>query len=142
LPVDENRAGYDSDEKPHVFVAMPFRDELEDVYYLGIQEAVHSANLLCERIDNESFVGQIEQKIRDRIDTATLVIADMTNANPNVYLEVGYAWGQNVPTLLLTQDTDDLTFDVQHHNSVVYDRHRIRGLRDELEEVLSELSLE
>lgn len=28
--------GYSSAEKPHMFVAMPFRDELEDVYEYGI----------------------------------------------------------------------------------------------------------
>lgn len=143
-PPDQARSvGYDSEGKPHIFVAMPFKDEFDDVYYLGIEDAVHSvdSDLLCERIDNKEFVGEIDKEIKDRIESASLVIADMTNANPNVYLEVGYAWGKDVPTLLLTQDTDHLKFDVQNHNSIIYDRNTIYELRDELENTIEELSL-
>jgi hypothetical protein len=133
--------GYDSQSKPHVFVAMPFADEFEDVYHLGIAEAVRSAGFLCERIDKKAFTGGIPDRIQERIEDASLVVADMTHANPNVYLEVGYAWGKEVPTLLLTQETDDLTFDVQHHNSIIYERHAIRELREELENTISNLML-
>lgn len=140
---EEARAvGYDSKSKPHVFVAMPFADEFEDVYHLGIADAVRSAGFLCERIDEKSFTGEISERIQKRIEDAALVVADMTHANPNVYLEVGYAWGKNVPTLLLTQNTDDLTFDVQHHNSIVYERYGIRELKDELENTITNLDLE
>lgn len=141
-PEQARSVGYDSEGKPRVFVAMPFEEDFEDVYYLGVKQAVESADadFLCERIDNESFTGNITEQIKDRIESASLVIADMTDANPNVYLEVGYAWGSNVPTLLLTQDTDHLKFDVQSHKSITYDRTAIRELKDELEETLSELA--
>lgn len=140
-PEQARSVGYDSEGKPHVFVAMPFAEEFEDVYYLGIKEAVNSAGFLCERIDNQSFTGSIEEQIQNRIQSASLVIADLTNSNPNVYLEVGYAWGENVPTLLLTQSTDDLKFDVQHHKSITYNRNGIRELKDDLTETLSDLDL-
>ena len=139
-PDQARSVGYDSESKPHVFVAMPFDESFEDVYYLGIKESV-PVDLLCERIDNESFTGNIEKEIKRRIESASLVVADMTTANPNVYLEVGFAWGKDVPTLLLTQDTDDLKFDVEHHNAIIYDRNKIWELRDELEETLTDLSI-
>lgn len=140
-PTEQARSvGYDSEEKPHLFIAMPFDEEFEDVYYLGIEDAVHTAGYLCERIDQGYFTGNITEQIKNRIQSASLVIADLTNANPNVYLEVGYAWGTNVPTLFLTQDTDDLKFDVQQHNTITYDRYSLRKLNDELSETLSELS--
>jgi len=133
--------GYDSESKPHVFVAMPFDEDLDDVYFLGIQDAVHSADFLCERVDHVSFTGDILDQIQERIESASLVIADMTDANPNVYLEVGYAWGNDVSTLLLSQDTDHLKFDVQRHNTIVYDRNDIRGLKNELSETLTDFSI-
>src|SRR5574341_52385 len=86
-------AGLLSSAKPHIFVAMPFDEEMEDVYNWGIQGPVNAAGYLCERVDMTTFTGDILDRVKDRIESAELVIADLTGANPNVYLEVGYAWG-------------------------------------------------
>lgn len=132
--------GSASENKPHVFVAMPFSDGKDDVYHYGIQGAVQSSDLLCERVDSTAFTGEILDRIKRRIESSTLVIADLSNANPNVYLEVGYAWGCDVPTVLLTDDTDDLQFDVQGHNCIEYDN--IRDLEEKLEEFLQDITRE
>ena len=111
-----------SDDKPFAFVAMPFTRALDDVYYFGIEQPVHAQGMLCERVDQASFSGHILDQIRERIERADVVIADLTGANPNVYLEVGYAWGRGRPTILLVQDVKDLRFDVQSQRCLVYDR--------------------
>ena len=73
-------------------------------------------------MDEASFSGHIVDQIRERIETATVVIADLTSANPNVYLEVGYAWGKQKPTILLVQKVDDLRFDVAGQRCLIYER--------------------
>ena len=88
--------------RPIPFVAMPFTRQMDDVYYFGIEVSVHNAGLL-----------------RSRIETASVVIADLTGANPNVYLEVGYAWGKGRPTILLVVDVGDLRFDVKSQRCLV-----------------------
>src|SRR5882724_3446447 len=113
-------AGTRSRDKPHVFVAMPFNDEMEDVYVFGIQQPVNEAGFLCERADMTTFTGDILARIKSRIETAALVIADLTGANPNVYLEVGYAWGKDRSTLLLSKQSDELKFDVRGQRTLVY----------------------
>lgn len=113
-------AGYASEAKVHVFVAMPFKEEMDDVYHYGIQGAVRSAGFLCERADLSSFTGDVLEWVRARIKRAALVIADLTEANPNVYLEVGFAWGCGVPTILLTRDTQQLPFDVRSQRCLPY----------------------
>lgn len=123
-------AGYASDAKSHVFVAMPFTSELDDTYHYGIQNAVRSAGFVCERADLAAFVGDVMLWIQNRIRRSSLVIADLTDANPNVYLEVGLAWGCGIPVVLLTKDTSHLKFDVQGQKCLVY-----RSIR-ELEESL------
>ena len=100
---------------------MPFSKDLEDVFIFGIQGPINKAGYLCERVDMLSFTGDILERIKSRIETAALVVADLTGANPNVYLEVGYAWGKNRPTLLLSRKTDDLKFDVRGQRCLVYD---------------------
>ena len=113
-------AGYSSAAKPRVFVAMPFADSMDDVFHYGIQGAVKSAGFLCERADLTSFVGDVMEWVKQRISSATFVIADLTTANPNVYLEVGYAWGCGCQTVLLVRDAAELKFDVKGQRCLVY----------------------
>lgn len=113
-------AGVGSATKPHAFVAMPFAAELDDVYHYGIAGPVKQAGLLCERVDQAVFDGLIIERIRERIESARVVIADLSLANPNVYLEVGYAWGRGRPTILLVRDVKELRFDVQGYRCLVY----------------------
>ena len=56
---------------------------------------------------------------------AEFVIADLTHERPNVYLEVGYAWGRKVPTVLVTREADDLKFDVKGQRCIA--RRSIRA---------------
>lgn len=130
--------GYASATKPHLFVAMPFAAEMDDIYHYGIQGAAGAAGLLCERADHEAFTGDIMAWVKERIATASLVIADLSRANPNVYLEVGYAWGCRVPTVLLIDNPDDLKFDVKGQRCITYTS--IRQLEDALAKELASLT--
>jgi hypothetical protein len=130
-------AGLSKNEKPHIFVAMPFNDEMEDVFIFGVQGAVQEAGYLCERVDMATFTGDIVERIKSRIESANLVIADLTGSNANVYLEVGYAWGRKVSTLLICRKIDELKFDVKGHRCVAYSS--INDLRKKLAEELKTL---
>jgi len=128
-------AGYVSDAKPHVFVAMPFQSSMEDLYHYGIQGALHTAGFLCERADLETFLGDVMDWVRKRIATASLLVADLTGANANVYLEVGYAWASGVPTVLVIADSaDGLKFDVKGQRCLVY-----KNIKDLEEKLASEV---
>jgi hypothetical protein len=133
--IDET--GVESDAKPYIFVAMPFSEEMDDIYFYGIQRPVHAAGYLCERVDLTPFTGAILERIKSRIETATLVIADLTGANPNVYLEVGYAWGKNRPTILLVRNGEELKFDVRGQRCIIY--RKILDLEKALEHELREI---
>lgn len=127
-----------AEAKKHVFVAMPFKEEMEDVYYYGIQSAVQAAGYLCERADLSAFTGDVLDWVRSRIQSASFVVADLTEANPNVYLEVGYSWGIGVPTVLIVRDTADLKFDVRGQRCLVY--KKIRDLEEKLNAELKGLT--
>ena len=109
---------------------------MEDTYIYGIQGPVNAAGYLFERVDLTTFTGDIIAEIKSRIETASLVIADLTGANPNVYLEVGYAWGRIVPRYLLRRDP--LKFDVQSQRCLIY--KSISDLEKKLETDLASLS--
>jgi len=126
-----NEAGINSEDKPLIFVAMPFDKKMDDIFHYGIRNAVNNAGFLCERVDEVVFTGDILDLIKRRIGKASLIIADLSMANANVYLEVGYAWGLGIPTVLIVQDAQELKFDVKGQKCIIYS-----GIR-ELEEKLS-----
>jgi hypothetical protein len=129
--------GRDSRSKPLVFVAMPFAEEYADRFHYGISGAVNAAGFLCERADLASFTGDVIAWVKDRIDNAALVVADLTDANPNVYLEVGYAWGRGVNTVLLVAQGDELKFDVRTQRCLIF--QSIRHLEELLTAELTSL---
>ena len=117
-------AGAPSEAKPHIFVAMPFAPEFDDCFHYGIQQAVNAAGYLCERADLATFTGDVIVWVKERIDSASLLIADLSTANPNVYLEVGYAWGKGIPTVLVAREAADLKFDVKGQRCLLYNSIR------------------
>ncbi|MEL6863712.1 MAG: hypothetical protein AAFP19_04800 [Bacteroidota bacterium] len=130
--------GYTSDHKRSIFVAMPFADAFDDIFHYGIQGAVKSAGFLCERADLEAFTGDIMAWVRERITKAEYVVAELTGANANVYLEVGYAWGVGIPVILIIHQDDKVKFDVRGHRYLKYSS--IRDLEEKLKTELLRLS--
>ena len=128
------------ENKPRAFVAMPFSQEMEDVFYYGIQNPVRQLGYICERVDQEVFIGDILEQVKMRIEKAEIVIADLTGANPNVYLEVGFAWGKGRPTLLIANKKDDLKFDVRGQRCLKY--QSIKDLEKQLTTELKGLGLD
>lgn len=105
-----------------VFVAMPFSEEFQNVYEFGIYPAVRKAGFICERVDETHFTGDILERIKEGIAAASFVIADLTEGRPNVYLEVGYAWGRGIPVIFVAKKGEMLHFDVSTHRCIFYGR--------------------
>jgi hypothetical protein len=122
---------------PFVFVAMPFAQEFDDTYHYGIYKPVHESGLLCERIDQSAFTGDILDQVKKKIRSAWLVVAELTGGNPNVYLEVGYAWGVGTPTILLARADHKLLFDVQGQRCLIYGG--IKQLEEKLAREIAQL---
>lgn len=130
-------AGYSAARKRRVFVAMPFRPEMDDTYDFGIFRPANECGYLCERADREMFTDDIVHWIKDRISNADIVIADVTGANANVYLEIGYAWGVGRRTMLIGKSTDELKFDLKTQRCFVY--KSIKDLEQQVKALLTSL---
>jgi nucleoside 2-deoxyribosyltransferase len=117
--------------KSFCFVLMPFTSDFDDIYKYGIMESCKDAGAYCERVDEQIFQETILDRIYNQIAKADIIIADMTGRNPNVFYEVGYAHALNKPTILLTQSSDDIPFDLKHFPHIIYD-NKISVIRKEL----------
>jgi hypothetical protein len=126
--------GVPSSEKPHVFIAIRSSEDMEDIYVFGIQNPVNVAGYLCERFKLRNFTDEVLKVIKARIASAVLLIADLTGADPDVYLEIGYAWGCNRPTLLVAHRSEKLVPNAGSEKCIRYDN--IRHLSKVIEEYL------
>jgi hypothetical protein len=52
--------------------------------------------------------------------SARLIVADCTDRNPNVFYEIGLAHTIGKPTILLTQKSEDVPFDLRHLRYIEY----------------------
>ena len=107
--------------KSFVFVLMPFSDDFKDIYESGIKPACKNCNVKVERVDEQIFDENILSRIYDQIAKADILIADMTGRNPNVFYEVGYAHAIQKRVILLTQNSNDIPFDLKHYPHIVYE---------------------
>ena len=121
--------------KPFVFVLMPFDSNFSDIYKFGIKGAAEDVGAYAERVDEQIFNEGILDRIFNQISKSDVVVADMTGRNPNVFYEVGYAHALGKTTLLLTQNVNDIPFDLKHRQHIVYGG-RIETLRKDLAEHL------
>lgn len=120
--VRETRVGQTMTKQLFAFVLMPFSSEFSDVYHLGIKQAVEDAGMLAERVDEQVFHAErMLERIYNQIDSCDFIIADMTGRNANVFYEVGYAHAKGKRCILLTNNADDIPFDLKHHRHIVYD---------------------
>jgi hypothetical protein len=114
-------------KKKSVFVAMPFAEEFDDVYQFGIYSTIRRCGYMCEKVDESLFAGSIVDRITDGIQNAEFVVADLTLEKPNVYLEVGYAWGMKRRVILVAREGQRLHFDLSHQQVPLLQVHRKAG---------------
>lgn len=108
------------EHSPRLFIAMPFDDEFLDEFEIGFCEAGRTNNFVCERLDVAAFTGDIMAEIKSRIISSAGVIALLNGHNPNVFLEIGFAFAHAKPTILVARDDVKLPFDVQGHRCLKY----------------------
>lgn len=121
-----------------LFAALPFKEQFLDHWEFAIRAAAHEEGFVCERLDHEFFTGDIVTEIKNRIEKSRAVVALLDEFNANVFLEVGYAWGVNKPTLLILNESAEPPFDVRSQNIIRY--ARLVDLKESLSRAIKALS--
>lgn len=109
-------------QRPRAFVVMQFSEQFNSLYTDVIRPTCEHFGYEVIRADDVYTSGLIIQDIAREIREASLVIADITPDNPNVFYEVGYAHGIGKTTILLSdRRRDKLPFDVSGFRTLFYD---------------------
>lgn len=106
------------------FVLMPFGD-YHDMYYSDLYSpAIKDAGFDPERADSIFTTGTVMEQIWDRIQKASVLVAELTGKNPNVFYELGLAHSHGKPVILIAGTLDDVPFDLRHVRIITYDIKR------------------
>jgi hypothetical protein len=112
-----------------VFVLMPFKADMLPVYEDHIKPTCASLGLAVQRGDDFFTEHLVIEDIWKAMVSARLIVADCTDRNPNVFYEIGLAHTLGKPTILLTQQSEDVPFDLRHLRYIAY-QLTPRGMRE------------
>lgn len=111
-----------TNKKPICFVVMQFTDEYNSLYSSVIQPTCEEYGYDVVRADDFYNSGLIIEDITRSIRESTIVIADITPDNPNVFYEVGFAHGIGKTTILMSnRKRERLPFDLSGFRTLFYD---------------------
>lgn len=122
--------------KPIIFVITPFNDDFlalyEELksYFSNDYEFINAGDL-----DNQQ---NILKDIVEGIYKSSVVIADLTGLNANVFYELGLAHAMNKKVIIITQDIDSLAFDIKSYRANEYSLkfYKLPLLKEELTKLL------
>lgn len=107
----------------HIFYACPFRQPFDDIYLHTLKPTIVAAGWSIERADENFATGVVIRQIWEAINSCELVVADVTDKSPNVMYEIGMAHALHKPLMMVTQDVNDVPFDLRHHRFIVYENN-------------------
>lgn len=101
---------------------MPFATPLGSYYTSIYEPAIRKAGLNPKRADDDIYgTGKIIDQIWAGINSARVLVAELTNRNPNVLYELGLAHALKKPVVLVSSNENDVPFDVKHVRVIYYD---------------------
>ena len=106
------------------FMIQPLDDDYKKLSDNVFIPAIRAAGLSPYRVD-QHYSGEKYKidVIKEEIEKSAVCLADITQDNPNVWYEVGYAHGKGIPIVLLCKrdGRDNLPFDVNQRDVYFYD---------------------
>ena len=110
------------DKSDICFVMMPFAEPIGSYFEKIYKPAIEKAKLKAIRADDEIFgTGKIIDQIWQGINSAKVLIAELTSRNANVFYELGIAHALKKPVVLISSNEKDVPFDLQHIRVIYYD---------------------
>ncbi len=106
---------------PFCFVAMPFEGRRTEIYEEYVKEPLKQhIGLECRRVDEITASRQIMRDVWEMLTTCSIVIADLSGKNPNVFYELGLAHVLGKPVVLIAETMDDVPFDLRSVRTIIY----------------------
>ena len=100
---------------------MPFGEWFDRYYQEIYATAIKDAGFEPVRADELFSTGNVVEQIWEQIEKSTVMLADLTNKNPNVFYELGLAHAARKPVVFTTGNVEDVPFDLRHLRVIPYE---------------------
>ena len=114
------------------------RERADQVLRYVIEPAAQSFNYRAVRADAISTPGMITSQVIEHVLESPLVIADLTDYNPNVFYELAVRHSVRKPYIQLMDRTQSLPFDVAGYRTVFFDL-TLTGADDAVEQIKGQI---
>lgn len=104
----------------YCFVMMPFTEKWSNRVWEKLKSIIECKSIRCDRADSLYGYNVLED-IWKAINEAELLVADVTNKNPNVFYEIGLSHSLGKRVILITQNIEDIPFDFRGYRHLVYE---------------------
>jgi hypothetical protein len=116
------------------------RKRADNVLRHVIAPAIERLGLAPVRADEIAEPGAINRQILTHVLTARATIADLTEANPNVYYELAVRHSAGLPVVLVARDGTRLPFDLHAQRTVFFDETDLESAANATEQIFRQLS--
>ena len=106
-------------DKDLVFYLTPFSKEFAEDFE-SVYNVCRTYGLKCLRGDEEFISGDVFPFIIKSLVKARIVIANISGRNPNVFYELGIAHALSKPTIIISRNLSDASFDVRTKQIILY----------------------
>ncbi|MGE5283184.1 MAG: hypothetical protein ACM3N0_12865 [Chloroflexota bacterium] len=121
MPIQGDRYGSQSEQSIH---------QEYDTRFERIEDTLQEFGCVSIRIDKESPLGGLVERIKDEIRRARFVVADLTDERPSCYFEAGYAEALGKPVIYIASresimhpgQSTQIHFDI-HQNVKFFSNH-------------------
>jgi hypothetical protein len=118
------------------FALLPFQDAFFEVYETAVSPAATSIGLRSIHAGEIFGNREIVEDIWDSICSARLVIVDVTGRNPNVFYELGICHTLGKESIVITQNKEDVPFDIRHRRFIEYGPDKLVKLKAALQRTM------
>jgi hypothetical protein len=117
----------------HCFVLMPYGPQWSRAVADGISRAARGVRYTYSIAKDVASTGGVMQQVWESIRKADAVVADLTGNNPNVLYETGIAHALGKDVVLITQNINELPFDLRALRCIEYQQSNLPALESELQ---------
>ncbi len=114
-----------------ILALIPYTSEFLDVF-----QAIQTASIKSEEYTNRSYIlsrldnstsRNIDDGVFDEIKGCDLIIADTSQANPNILYMLGISDSLQKPTIIINQSDYQVPFDISHKQILLYHRNKLHN---------------